>query len=99
MNRAEQGRSWIMAKRKKRVMSEKDVLKHYTAYDNDPLSAAPGTDARKMLDQIRASKPDFIKAVLTVDPLLTGRKSAVIRVPATKSRKGRKRKHGKAKDE
>jgi hypothetical protein len=88
-----------MAKRKKRAMSKKDVLKHYTAYDNVPLSGAPGADARKMLDQILGSKPAFIKAVLAVDPILTGRKSVVIRAPATKSKTRRERKHGKAKDE
>jgi hypothetical protein len=88
-----------MARRKKCAMSEKDVLKHYTAYDNVPLPGAPGADARKMLDPVPASKRTFIKAVLAVDPILTGRKSAVIRVPTTKSETRRERKHGSAKDE
>jgi hypothetical protein len=88
-----------MARRKKRAMSEKDVLQHYTAYDNMPLSGAPGADARKMLDQVTASKPAFIKAVLAVDPILTGRKSAVIRVPTTKTETRRERKHGEPKGE
>ena len=87
-----------MAKRKMRAMSEKDVLKHYTAYDNVPLSATRGADARKMLDQIRVSKPEFIKAVMAVDPVLTGRKSAVIRTPVTKSQTKQGHKHGKAKN-
>jgi hypothetical protein len=52
-----------------------------------------------MLDQVTASKPALIKAVLAVDPILTGRKSAVIRVPTTKSETRRERKHGKPKDE
>lgn len=86
-----------MAKRKMRAMSEKDVLKHYTAYNNVPLSATRGANARKMLDQIRASKPEFIKAVIAVDPVLTGRKSAVIRTPVTTSTTKRGGKHGKAK--
>ena len=86
-----------MAKRKMRAMSEKDVLKHYTAYDNVPLSATHGANARKMLDQIRASKPEFVKAIIAVDPVLTGRKSAVIRTPVTTSTTKRGGKHGKAK--
>ena len=81
----------------KKPRADKDVLKHYTAYDKVPLSATRGADAGKMLDQIRASKPEFIKAVIAVDPVLTGRKSAVIRTPVTKSSKKRVRKHGKAK--
>lgn len=88
-----------MVKRKMRAMSEKDVLKHYTAYDNAPPSPTPGADARKMLDQIRASKPTFIKATIAVDHVLTGRKSAVIRNPAMKAKTKGVRKHGKTKNE
>jgi hypothetical protein len=88
-----------MAKRKTRAMSEKEVLKHYTPCDDAPLSGAPGAGARKMLAQIRASKPTFIKAVIAIDPVLSGRKSAVIRTAATKPKTRRVRKHGKTKAE
>ena len=81
----------------KKPRADKDVLKHYTPYDEVPLSATRSADAGKMLDQIRESKPEFIMAVIAVDPVLTGRKSAVIRTPVTKSKAKRVRKHGKAK--
>jgi len=81
----------------KKPRANKDVLKYYTPYEKGPVSAARGADAVKMLDQIRASKPEFIKAVIAADPVLTGRKSAVIRIPVTKSKTKWGRKHGKAK--
>ena len=65
-----------MAKRKARVMSDKEALKHYTPYED----ATPGS-----------SNPTFIKAVVAVDPVLTGRKSAVIEIPGSKSKKRRER--------
>ena len=87
-----------MAKRKTRALSDKEVLKHYTAYEDVPRSSARGADAQKMLEQIRVSKPEFIKAVIAVDPVLTRRKSAVIRTRVTKSKTKPGDKHGKAKE-
>jgi len=70
----------FMAKRKARVMSDKEALKHYTPYED----ATPGS-----------SNPTFIKAVVAVDPVLTRSKSAVIEIPGSKSKKRRERKHAK----
>jgi hypothetical protein len=79
-------------------MTEKETLKHYTPLEGGPPASTCGADARKILDDIRASKPTFIKAVVAVDPVLTGRKSAVIETPLSRSKKRRERKHAK-KDE
>ncbi len=87
-----------MAKRRTRMMSEKETLKHYTPFEGAPPASTCSADARRILDGLRASKPTFIKAVVAVDPVLTGRKSAVIETPASRSKKRRERKHGK-KDE
>jgi hypothetical protein len=84
-----------MAKRRTRMMSEKEALKHYTPLEGDLPASTRGADARKMLDAIRASKPTFIKAVVAIDPVLTGRKSAVIETPVSRSKKRRERKHVK----
>jgi hypothetical protein len=87
-----------MAKRKTPAMSEKEVLKHYTAYEAAPLSVTPGADAQTVLDRIPTSKPTFIKATIAVDHVLTGRRSAVIRNSETKVKTRRGRKHGKTKN-
>ena len=87
-----------MAKRRTPTTSEKETLKHYTPCEETPPAPAHGAGAQKMLDDIRASKPTFIKAVLAIDPVLTGRKSAVIKTPVSRSKKRQERRHAK-KDE
>jgi hypothetical protein len=87
-----------MTKRKPRTMSDDETLKHYTPLEGGPPASTRGVDARKMSDAIRASKPTFVKAVVAVDPVLTGRKSAVIENPLSRSKRRRERKDGK-KDE
>jgi len=87
-----------MTKRHKRKTSDKEVLKHYTAYDGVPPTPGSAPGAEKMLDELSASRPTFVKAVLTVDRVLTGRKSAVIKTaPSPSKRKGQER--DDAKDE
>jgi hypothetical protein len=93
----EQRGSLSMAKRRT-PMSEKETLKHYTPCEETPPAPAHGAGIQKMLDDIRASKPTFIKAVLAIDPVLTGRRSAVIKSPVSRSKKKRERRHAK-KDE
>jgi hypothetical protein len=73
-------RKWraFMAKRKARVMSDKE--------DPETLHPVRGRAFRA------PHNPTFIKAVVAVDPVMTGRKSAVIEIPGSKSKKRREQK-------
>jgi hypothetical protein len=89
-----------MAKRKRRKLSEKEALKHYTPCEGAPPSSRSSAPSSKIQDQIQASKPTFIKAVVAIDNVLAGRKSAVIGTTSSKPEKRREHKDGKdAKDE
>jgi len=61
-----------MPKKKKTKNADEEVLKHYTSYDEPP--AVPGQDDTK-------EAPEFIKAKISVDPVLSKRKNAVIKKP------------------
>lgn len=76
---------WVttMTKRKTK-MSDSEVLKHYTPGERIPATSETGADTerpvlvRRLLGQSRASKPEFKRAKLAVDRVMTDRKSAVI---------------------
>jgi hypothetical protein len=72
-----------MAKRNKTKNSDEETLKHYTPYDEKDLPA----EIKKAAEAMRASsgaKPTYIKANISVDKTMTGRKSAVIPDPSSK---------------
>ena len=82
-----------MAKRKIK-MSDDEALKHYTPGEGFPYSS--GTDAdtdlpvlvKELLDKSLASNPEFKKPLLAVDPVMSNRKSAVMKTKTrTKQRK------------
>jgi hypothetical protein len=84
-----------MAKRKTK-MTDQDALKHYTPGEGLPSASRPGADeglpvlARKLLDKSLASKPEFKKAVLAVDRVMSNRKSAVMKTDKAGRKKWRK---------
>lgn len=73
-----------MAKRKTK-MTDQEALKHYTPGEGFPPSSRPDADAdlpvlvKELLDKSLASKPEFKKPVLAIDPVMTNRKSAVMK--------------------
>jgi len=84
-----------MAKRKTK-MSDEEALKHYTPGEGIGPASGPHADrdlpalAKELLDKSLASNPEFTKPVLTVDPVMSNRKSAVIK---TKKRRTKNAKH------
>jgi hypothetical protein len=81
-----------MAKRKTK-MTDEEALKHYTPGEGFPPSSGPSTGAglpalvKELLNKSLASNPEFKKPVLAVDPVMTNRKSAVMK---TKKRSKKK---------
>ena len=81
-----------MAKRKAK-MTDQEALKHYTPGEGIPPGSGPRADAdlpvlvRELLDKSLASNPEFIKPVLTVDPVMTNRKSAVMKTEKRSKKK------------
>lgn len=79
-----------MSKKKKTSKSDQDILKHYEAYENPP--GVPESDllkqphVKKVLDKAKESKPEFIKANIAVDRLMSKRKNAVIKDPSNKKK-------------
>ncbi len=73
-----------MAKRK-RKMTDREALKHYTAGGGLLPSSETATDAdmsalaRELVDESLTSKPAFIKPVLAIDRAMAERKSAVLK--------------------
>jgi hypothetical protein len=59
---------------KKMKKTDEETLKHYTSPDA-PIIPSGAQDA---------SKPIFIKPTISIDRLMSGRKSAVIKVPDVK---------------
>ncbi len=86
-----------MTKQKKKNKPDKDILKHYEAYE-DLTGKQPGSKEqagidtglleqpflKELLDKAKASKPKFVKAKIAVDRLMSERKSAVIKDPTRK---------------
>jgi hypothetical protein len=78
-----------MAKQKKTSKTDNDTLKHYIALDVDQ---SQGIDPellkqphiKELLDKAMESKPEFIKAKIAVDRLMSDRKNAVIKHPPRK---------------
>jgi hypothetical protein len=72
-----------MAKRKAK-MTDQEALEHYTPGEGIPPGSGPRADAdlpvlvRELLDKSLASKPEFKKPELAVDPVMANRKSAVM---------------------
>lgn len=65
-------------------MSDEETLKHYKPGEGFP--APSGSEAelelpagvKELLDKARASNPEFVKAEIAIDPIMTNRKSAVL---------------------
>lgn len=80
-----------MAKRKTK-MTDQEALKHYTPGEGFPPTSGPDAEdlpvfVKELLDKSRASNPQFKKPELAIDPVMTNRKSAVIK---TKKRRPKK---------
>jgi len=81
-----------MGKRKTK-MTDEEALKHYTPGEEFPPSAGTASGAnlralvKQLLNKSLASNPEFKKPVLAVDPVMTNRKSAVMK---TKKRSKKK---------
>lgn len=79
-----------MPKKKKISKKDQDILKHYHAYENSP--GLQGSDLlkqphlKKVLDKVKESNPEFIKANIAVDRLMSKRKNAVIKNPPRKKK-------------
>lgn len=73
-----------MAKRKTK-MTDEEALKHYTPGEGFPRSSGPAADAdlpvlaKELRDKLLASNPKFVKPVLAIDPVMSNRKSAVMK--------------------
>jgi hypothetical protein len=74
-------------------MTDEEALKHYTPGEGFPPSSGPDAGAdlpvlvKELLDKSLASNPEFIKPVLTVDPVMTNRKSAVMKTEKRSKKK------------
>ncbi len=81
-----------MAKRKSK-MSDEEALKHYTPGEGIPPASAAQADAelpvlvKELLDKSLASNPKFTKPVLAVDPVMSNRKSAVMKNEKRRTKK------------
>ncbi len=86
-----------MAKQKKIINQDEEVLKHYESYENlagkqtaseeqtsIETSLFKQPQLKELLDKAKASKPKFVKAKIAVDHLMSKRKSATIKDPARK---------------
>ena len=84
-----------MAKRKIK-MTDQEALKHYTPGEGISPGSGPGADAglpvlvRELLNKSLASKPEFKKPVLAIDPVMTNRKSAVMKTKKRRTKKWRR---------
>jgi hypothetical protein len=73
-----------MPKRKTK-MPDEEALKHYTPGEGLPTAPGPDVDAdlpvlaKTLLDKSLASHPEFVKPELSVDRVMTNRKSAVMK--------------------
>jgi hypothetical protein len=73
-----------MAKPKNKLTDE-EALKHYTPSEGFPSPSGGGAAAelpalvKELLDKSLTSHPRFVKAEIAVDPVMTNRKSAVMR--------------------
>ena len=66
-----------MAERKDK-MSDEETLKHYKSEEGFPTPEAESelpAAAKELLEKALASKPEFVKAEIAVDPIMTNRKS------------------------
>jgi hypothetical protein len=69
-----------MAERKDK-MSDEETLKHYKPEEGFPTPDAESelpAAAKEPLEKARASKPEFVKAEIAVDPIMTNRQSPVL---------------------
>ena len=79
-----------MPKKKKTSQSDQEILKHYETYENPP--GVPESDLlkqphiKKVLAKAKEPKPEFIKANIAVDRLMSKRKNAVIKDPSSKKK-------------
>ena len=75
-----------MPKKKKISKSDQDILKHYEAYENLPhitdSDLLKQRHLKKVSDKVKESNPEFIKANIAVDRLMSKRKNAVIKNPS-----------------
>jgi hypothetical protein len=71
-----------VAKRNKAKNSDEEILKHYTPYDEKDLPAEIKKAAGEM-NPSSGAKPTYVKANISVDKTMTGRKSAVIPNPSS----------------
>jgi hypothetical protein len=71
-----------MAKMKKVKMTDEEVLKHYIPCEEPPSDANP--------PGANDSKPVFTKAVVEIDRIMAGRKTAVIKTNQRNKRKWQK---------
>jgi hypothetical protein len=74
-------------------MTDEEALTHYTPGEGLPTAPSPDVDAdltvlvRKLLDKSLASHPEFVKPELSVDRVMTNRKSAVMKTTKTNKRR------------
>ena len=76
-----------MAKQEILKMTDEEVLKHYAANEipaPDETEEAMNTEVKKIIEENLASKPDFVKAQLAVDHVMSKRKSGVIEIIPSK---------------
>jgi hypothetical protein len=77
-----------MAKMKKVKMTDEEVLKHYVPCEEPPPLSPPGADVNP--PDANVPKPEFIKAVVDIDRIMAGRKTAVIKTNQRNTKKWRK---------
>jgi hypothetical protein len=66
---------------RKDKMSDEETLKYYKPEEGFPTPEAESelpAAAKELLEKARASKPEFVKAEIAVDPIMTNRKSSVL---------------------
>ena len=74
-------------------MTDEEALTHYTPGEGLPTAPSLDVDAdlpvlvRRLLDKPLASHPEFVKPELSVDRVMTNRKSAVMKTTKTNKRR------------
>jgi hypothetical protein len=79
-----------MAKRNKPKNTDEEILKHYTPYDEQDIPAEIKKAAEKMMPS-SGQKPTYVKANISVDKTMTGRKNAVIPNPSSSKKTAAKK--------
>ena len=68
-----------MAKKNKQKTSDEETLKHYTSYNEEDVPAGlPKPDSNSKQNK----PPEYIKADISVDKIMSQRKNAVIKPPS-----------------